>query len=221
MKKKRLFSCICTAFIVYIAHTSYAHGAIITYQMGGTIVSDDPRLSSVNPGDAWSVTVKLDSSTPDTEPTAAGIYDFSYGILQIGSSVSIDLTNFAGNAFIGVANDLGADRLLQSSFENGGSPETLDGYSVVSAQVDLYDSTQTTLSDASLLGTVGLTRTDFNSAFFTMILSDENGLQFQPFSEPVEFLTVTISTIPVPPTFWLFGSGLLGLVGIARRRIAA
>jgi len=27
-----------------------------------------------------------------------------------------------------------------------------------------------------------------------------------------------VSTIPVPPSVWLFGSGLLGLVGIARRR---
>lgn len=31
--------------------------------------------------------------------------------------------------------------------------------------------------------------------------------------------TVTVSAIPVPPAIWLFGSGLLGLVGVARRRI--
>lgn len=29
------------------------------------------------------------------------------------------------------------------------------------------------------------------------------------------------STVPIPPAVWLFGSGLLGLVGIARRRKAA
>ena len=26
------------------------------------------------------------------------------------------------------------------------------------------------------------------------------------------------SVVPIPPAFWLFGSGLLGLIGLARRR---
>ena len=30
--------------------------------------------------------------------------------------------------------------------------------------------------------------------------------------------SVTIGAVPVPPAVWLFGSGLLGLVGVARRR---
>ena len=32
--------------------------------------------------------------------------------------------------------------------------------------------------------------------------------------------SVTPSTVPVPPALWLFGSGLLGLVGIARKKAA-
>lgn len=35
----------------------------------------------------------------------------------------------------------------------------------------------------------------------------------------IDYLTLT--AIPVPPALWLFGSGLLGLAGIARRRRAA
>lgn len=34
-------------------------------------------------------------------------------------------------------------------------------------------------------------------------------------------LSVVASAVPVPPALWLFGSGLLGLIGIARRRQAA
>jgi hypothetical protein len=34
-------------------------------------------------------------------------------------------------------------------------------------------------------------------------------------------LSVVPSAVPVPPSVWLFGSGLLGLIGIARRRQAA
>ena len=33
-------------------------------------------------------------------------------------------------------------------------------------------------------------------------------------------LSATVTAIPIPPAVWLFGSGLLGLVGIARRKKA-
>jgi hypothetical protein len=31
---------------------------------------------------------------------------------------------------------------------------------------------------------------------------------------------VAVAPVPVPPAVWLFGSGLLGLIGVARRRQA-
>jgi hypothetical protein len=34
-------------------------------------------------------------------------------------------------------------------------------------------------------------------------------------------ITGVVSAVPVPAAAWLFGSGLLGLVGVARRRRAA
>jgi hypothetical protein len=30
--------------------------------------------------------------------------------------------------------------------------------------------------------------------------------------------TITIASVPIPTTIWLFGSGLMGLVGMARRK---
>jgi len=36
-----------------------------------------------------------------------------------------------------------------------------------------------------------------------------------------ESLTATVSAVPVPAAVWLFGSGLLGLVGISRRKPAS
>lgn len=32
------------------------------------------------------------------------------------------------------------------------------------------------------------------------------------------FVNANISTIPIPPAVWLFGSGLIGLIGLARRK---
>ena len=40
-----------------------------------------------------------------------------------------------------------------------------------------------------------------------------------PFAGNTIYLEGTISTIPLPAAFWLFGSGLLGLIGISRHKI--
>jgi len=36
----------------------------------------------------------------------------------------------------------------------------------------------------------------------------------------IEFAHFSITAVPIPPALWLFGSGLLGLVGMARRKKA-
>jgi hypothetical protein len=50
-----------------------------------------------------------------------------------------------------------------------------------------------------------------------IVWADGDG--YEPPSQPV-FVdgSVTVSAVPVPAAVWLFGSGLLGLVGVARRR---
>lgn len=46
---------------------------------------------------------------------------------------------------------------------------------------------------------------------------------FTPLASQPTFIgaTVTVGAVPVPPAVWLFGSGLLGLIGVARRRTTA
>jgi hypothetical protein len=42
-----------------------------------------------------------------------------------------------------------------------------------------------------------------------------------PTNESWHGFTVGVQQVPVPPAVWLFGSGLLGLIGIATRKKAA
>ena len=60
----------------------------------------------------------------------------------------------------------------------------------------------------------------------TVVATDTAGLVFNllsPYPGRAEFDSVSIKTIlatPIPPALWLFGSGLLGLIGVTRRKAA-
>jgi len=69
-----------------------------------------------------------------------------------------------------------------------------------------------------------------NPAVFSVstVDSDANGAPGQPMTggpfigfSPAFSGTATVSAVPVPAAVWLFGSGLVGLAGVARRRKAA
>lgn len=61
-------------------------------------------------------------------------------------------------------------------------------------------------------GTASITGLDDTGGDFTLTLN-QNGQAFS--------FSSSASVVPVPPAVWLFGSGLLGMVGIARRKKAA
>jgi hypothetical protein len=71
-------------------------------------------------------------------------------------------------------------------------------------------------SDSALLltGTGTLTGAGFDPTPATLSWTGNNGGSLHSWS-------ATVSAVPVPAAVWLFGSGLLGLVCIARRRKAA
>lgn len=55
---------------------------------------------------------------------------------------------------------------------------------------------------------------DLNTSFFECC---GNGFKDQPFSSGS--ISPVVSSVPVPTAVWLFGSGLIGLIGFARRKV--
>jgi hypothetical protein len=67
-------------------------------------------------------------------------------------------------------------------------------------QTNIYRATASGISSANLATITGIFKATLTSA----------GLSFQPFS-----------AVPLPAAVWLLGSGLLGLAGVARRKVGA
>ena len=68
------------------------------------------------------------------------------------------------------------------------------------------------------VGGIG-TVTDLGSNQYLLAWSKQQN--YLPFSGLNTYVTMTVQAVPIPATLWLFGSGLLGLIGISRRKKAA
>ncbi len=152
---------------------------------------DIDYVASTDTFTAYGYTTSVDGvSTGGGSFTLDAIID-DFGILNSGS---VTVTNGASETLIsGLLTDFGFD-LGSEVFEFTFAPD--DG----------------TLLDDFLLypkGGVAIFNTGFNDTF-SADFSDSTGFNGKS----------DVAPVPVPAALWLFGTGLLGLVGLARRRQA-
>ena len=68
---------------------------------------------------------------------------------------------------------------------------------------------------------------EFGPSTLTLLDTDNDGIPgtamttgtFKTFTFAVDGMASPVSSVPVPTAMWLFGSGLLGLMGVARRKV--
>lgn len=145
-------------------------------------------------------------------------------IILTGSESSLDLSNAEGISFTGssfpltaTANGFGDFSPTVTSGETG----TIEDFSFDTAGINNFIDmegwvfnlqsvtiiTQTSNS-LQLLGTGSVSGNGFDATAANWSFS----------TNTIGSYSTTISAVPVPAAIWLFGSGLLGLAGIARRR---
>lgn len=101
---------------------------------------------------------------------------------------------------------------------NTGTPKItflLDGVDINGNDTDNIDNEQREGDLADSWSFVGVIDTD---GFFSAELRELKGKDFQQVLLFGDDFTIGISQVPVPAAVWLFGSGLLGLIGIARHK---
>ncbi|MHB1142268.1 MAG: cohesin domain-containing protein [Sulfuricaulis sp.] len=198
--KRTIYSVVCSMLLLLVSGTSQA-----------ATVGFDPIAQTVSTGS--SLSVKL-------------------GISALGDGVAPSLSTFDLN--------IGYDPSLLSF------TGVIFGDPVLGDQLDLFSLGSVTSWDNTTPGTLNVFELSFDSptdidtlqaANFTLAtltfsalsggisplsiainaLGDANG---DPLAATTMSGSVTVTAVPIPAAIWLFGSGLLGLIGMARRKAA-
>ena len=194
MKKSRLLGAVC-AFVFFVCLSSQGYASIVTNsgsQAGGIV-------TFVNGGDGFTeLNIEFTSMTPI-------IVNFTEGAgLEIDTVTINNLLNSTSTPWTGIS-FLTIDSWVQSPI--GISPVTGSISNILFDNGPTFDPGATALVSISLdpAETVGFT-------------SGSGDIKVIPNSN--YSLLITPTAVPIPAAMWLFGSGLLGLVGMARRKKA-
>ena len=146
--------------------------------------------SGVNPFNNAQATLNLSAGT-----TTLDLYYDVEGDISYGYDFILDVIGSGGISNVG-----GGDSDLGSSFGSGWRQFGGDIYGEIGSSVLGFSFDFTADTGTSLLISGSYTDSNFIDA-------------------PITSATLaTVSAVPVPAAVWLFGSGLIGLVGMARRK---
>lgn len=216
---------------------NHAVAATININVSGTMSGNYPSLPSIVAGEIWRAELTIDSDTPNSRNNSAsqGWYYGLTGNIYIGDTLISHIDGSGGNqspypvvlvendhqsiwkedeiAFFGSCctsspvEDHYVKRffifLRDSNFYERESSHTnpFDSHELSEAlSVSSLDPFQDSTSDLLLFG---------------MDLINNNGEETTILGSITNY-SASISSVPIPATIWLFGSGLLGLFGMVR-----
>ena len=199
MKKSRLLGAARLLLITALIPLS-AKAALVDYNFSGNVTTNDSGglFGGKNIGDpfAGSFTIDTSASTLTTGGDEATYDTGNFKVAVDGTSYTVDLVRVRDGTG-------GVSRPAQMEI----------GFNVTDTQSGFI-----TLRTSSMLFAGPSIPSMFDISDFNFARLENHA--FEPFAFDEGDITA-LSSVPIPPALWLFGSGLLGLVGIATRKKAA
>jgi hypothetical protein len=193
------------------------------------IDNDSSTYSGFNIGDSFSGSFTYGNSFSDASSidiTAPISADYSFtGVPYGGFIIDGSITTTGMNSLLGIGNDddMGDDAVIINNLYGAGSTTATtatDNWSIDSSNstqafgLALY-SLDTSLFSGLSFQVIPPTLGEADYAIFYITEQDELGNSIYLATGKL----TTISAVPVPAAVWLFGSGLIGLIGLARAKI--
>ena len=210
---------------ILIGAVGTANAAILTFTDQASFLASLSGTSS---------TLDFESQTPgsliNSGDTLGGItFDYSIGPPPVDMMVTNDFLTTSGSNYLGL-DDAGNFNLFiagDSFTMTFDTPQNAIGLYLVSGD-PLYAGDaiiSTSVGSALNSDVVNIDLGDGGLAYYIGLTSDvafsSATLQFDAAAEGAFLYSIddiTVSAVPVPAAVWLFGSGLIGLIGLARRK---
>ena len=219
MNKKIL---LCCSFIL-ASYTGAASASSITITISGDLFVDALTDEYNLHGAHFNLSTTIDTSTPAYVQNSFSSFDDAYYRYFDTNATFTNRSNGASDASATALTTVntqnshsGSDamELIYNAFTFGGE------FSALNFNAFLFN------FDSSVFGPNGFaaipeswtSEQQLNDFIFSDINFYKNGDLYYTGSNIA--VTTEFSTVPVPAAIWLFGSGLLGLVGVARRKKA-
>lgn len=210
-----VLTCILTlsaSLTTMVFSASNAHASAMTFNFTGELIRVDTPLSGAfTTGNKFSGSYTFDSNATSNQPGPSPIAFFTNAISNLSLSVGSEpYTASATNGDIGYDFE-GGDASYDASVTGSISAASAEGYALTGLTLtwtpDNFPSQMGALSEETLFGPT-------SDGILIMYFDGSNG----PSQIRGTLDSVTIAHMPIPTTVWLFGSGLLGLIGFAKRK---
>lgn len=208
-----------SAFLILtLVISTHLQAATLVYNLTGVFFEIDETVTSIDYTDTWSATfsISYDAPVDNSDPERVKYYGVE-GEIYINDQKLLEINN---NTYVGYGFD-NANSGSPDYFEIvGDNPSNtdwyLDGQLITGFGTGIRDSY---LADTSLPGTLQLNDLEdgsWGSGLYVYTNNNNNyssgDFLFRGFVE-----TVDVQVVPVPAAAWLFGSALVGLVGVKRK----
>ena len=193
-----------------------AQAALVTYTLTGTNITGG-SMETVFTMDSEEMIAAQNSMFSDRMPLTSAVYTAG------GARVSFDTTN----AYYG--SDSNGETIEFRAYDNG---NTLRVGSVLGGFADFeFNATTNEVAYSGIYNDPlsGWTDFSYSGSNFVVDLAalapDDGGFQGWINSSAinadftVDSMQVTVSAVPLPAAVWMFGAGLVGLIGVSRRRL--
>ncbi len=215
-----------TANVVFTDNTfNLANYTVQTFQSGGATINTSQTLLLGNPGSAVQALydVPIHSSTFFISQYLINP-SFSYNPSTQGAIQTIDIL---GDGFAEVSSSITANDITMLLSQAGNFYThsvvfpTVNGAWNTGSQSGLVASDFNLVTDLLTLSTNSGVHPDFNSGniqFGMFLGAFTTGTAATNWDIRLDNISYTVvNAVPIPPAVWLFGSGLIGLIGVRRK----
>ena len=213
MKKSHLLGTLSLVVaLILLGLSAQTHSAVVTVEFTDGAYTPSMDAMYTESGFTFSVDSGNHTDCGPVGEAAFGITPFEVYCWHNGggnTDVDVDVTlERGGGAFDLVSLDIVDD--IHGQNQVNPEPFTID---FISSAGDMLT------VDGNDIQTIGFGWTGITSVI--MSVNDASGCIIDTCRHNALIDNVQLSSVPIPPAIWLFGSGLLGLIGISRRKKAA